>query len=498
MSRRGRALTALAAAALAAAAFGAGALLFRAKGAPPPPASGGRRILYYRSPMNPQVTSPTPKKDPMGMDFVPVYADEAGACGPSPAGAPPGAGPNAVRIDPRVVQDTGVTTERAEIRRLRRTLRTVGIVRPDERRLYSITVKFAGWVERLYVNFTGDRVKRGEPLAAIYSPELLATQREVLLAQRYARSLGTAASKETRAEAERLVQSARRRLLLWDIPEGEIDELARRGEPSRTLVIRAPADGVVLQKDVTAGSQVQPGMPLLRIADLGEVWIFAQIYPHQLPWIREGQAAGIRVPGIPGRTLEGRVNYIQPVVSPEARTVEVRIQVQQPGGGILLKPNMYANVELHSPLGQEAIAVPEQAVIRTGERDVAIVALGSGFFEPREVMLGAVGDGYVEVLEGIRRGEEVVTSSEFLIDSEANLRSALGAMSPGAPGHAGHAMGAPMGGSGGAQPPEPERGRPAPGQHRGHPRAPGPPAEQRPPTPKGTPSEGERGGQGVP
>lgn len=426
VTRRRRPLVALLALLLVASGFAAGALLFRRGGAPAQHANRGRRLLYYRSPMNPQITSPTPTKDPMGMDFVPVYSDEAGTGG---GGAPPpAAGPNAIRVDPRFIQQTGVTTERAELRQLGRTVRTVGMVKPDERRLYSVTVKFSGWVERLYVNFTGDRVKKGEPLASIYSPDLLATQREYLLALRYAESLGRTASEASRAEADSLLRSARRRLELWDIPEHEVEELTRRGEPKRTMMIHAPADGVVLEKEVTAGSQVQPGMTLLRIADLRQVWVFAQIYPDQLPWIREGQAATIAVPGLPGQPLQGRVNYIQPVVSPEARTVEVRIQVAQPDGGTLLKPNMYSNVEIRSPVQQDAVAIPEQAVLRSGERNVAIVALGNGYFEPREVKLGAAGDGYVEILDGIKQGEEVVTSSQFLLDSEANLRSALGAM----------------------------------------------------------------------
>lgn len=482
MTRSSHVLRALFILALVGAAFVGGAVLFRSRGKPTQQASGGRRILYYRSPMDPQVTSPTPKKDPMGMDFVPVYADEA-------AGPPPGAGPNALRIDPRVVQDTGVTTERAELRRLSHTIRTVGFVRPDERRLYSITVKFAGWVERLYVNFTGDSVKKGEPLASIYSPELLATQREYLLALRYARLLDQAASTDTRTEAQKLIESARRRLLLWDISERQIDELAQRGEPTRLMTMHAPADGVVLEKGVTAGSQVQPGMTLLRIADLRDVWVFAQIYPHQLPWIRQGLATRIQVPGLPGVTLEGRVNYIQPVVANETRTVEVRIQASQPGNSLVLKPNMYSNVEIRSPVQQPAVAIPEQAVIRSGERNVAIIALGNGYFESRDVELGAAGGGYVEILQGIQPGEEVVTSSQFLIDSESNLRSALGAMGGGAPGHAGHAAGAPVGGAGSAQPREPRRQQP-PDQGRGS-RA---PSETQPG--KGMAPGGEHGGPG--
>ena len=235
-------------------------------------------------------------------------------------------------------------------------------------------------------------------------------------------------------------------------------------------------------------------MTLLRIADLSDVWVFAQLYPYQLPWLREGQAAEIRVPGLPGRVLAGRVNYIQPVVSAEARTVEVRIQVSQPGDGILLKPNMYGNVEIRSSVQQEAVTIREQAVIRSGERSVAIIALGNGYFEPRVVELGATGDGYVEILAGIEPGEEVVTSSQFLLDSESNLRSALGAMQamPGMQhGQEGGAAESPpaerQGPTGaygeGARPPE--EARPGPGQQP-EPRpspAPAAPESPRPPAP---------------
>jgi Cu(I)/Ag(I) efflux system membrane fusion protein len=445
--RRNRILLGVAAVLALGAAFAAGALFFghRHTGTPSP----DRRILYYRSPMNPQVTSPTPKKDPMGMDFVPVYADQAENQG---APAAPDAGPHAVHIEARVIQETGVTTQKAERRIVNRTVRTVGVVQPDERRLHSVTVKFAGWVEQLYVNFTGDRVRKGARLATIYSPELLATQREYLLALRYARSVGQRASPDIRTEADNLLQSARRRLLLWDISERQIEELTRRGKPTRSMTIHAPADGVVLEKSITAGVQVQPGMTLLRIADLRDVWVFAQIYPYQLPWLRKGQVAQIQLSGIPGRSLQGRVNYIQPVVSPEARTVEVRIEVAQPGDAIVLKPNMYADVEIQSPVQQEAVAIPEQSIIRSGERNVGIVALGNGYFEPRDLKLGAAGGGYVEILDGIRAGEEVVTSAQFLLDSESNLRTALGAMGA----IRGHGAGIPESDHGSRVPPAPQ------------------------------------------
>ncbi|MBI5542626.1 MAG: efflux RND transporter periplasmic adaptor subunit [Deltaproteobacteria bacterium] len=456
-----------------------GWLIFHSSERPPP--AGARKVLYYRNPMNPQVTSDHPMKDPMGMDYVPVYADEPAAQGseggrvlfyrdpqrPWITSDAPGKVPGTdrelapvregdpdakgVAINPTMVQNTGVRIEEVRRSALRRVVRTVGTVSYDERKLASINLKFAGWIDRLYVNFTGQAVRRGQPLLDVYSPELVSTQQEYLLALRFKTSLGAASQEATRAQADALLESARRRLRYWDVPDSEIRALERRGRPKKALTLRSPANGVVLERAAVEGAQVQPGMPLFEIADLSDVWVYAQVYPQDLAWISIGDEAQVALSYLPGRTFRGRVSFIQPVVDVDARTVRVRIQVAQPSRSLLLRPDMYANVELRSRETVEGVAIPEQAVLRTGERTVVIVALGRGFFQPREVRLGVAADGRVEILEGLRPGEKLVTSSQFLIDSESNLRAALSSMSePSMPGMGHGAHGPPaVGGSGG-------------------------------------------------
>jgi Cu(I)/Ag(I) efflux system membrane fusion protein len=484
----------------------------------PGQAPGGRKILYYRNPMNPQVTSDRPSKDPMGMDYVPVYAEEAGAGGagagrvlfyrdpdrPWIASDTPGKVPGTdrefapvregdpdakgVAINPTMVQNTGVRIEEARLRPLHRTIRTVGTVTYDERKLADINLKVVGWIDRLYVNFTGQPVRRGEALLEIYSPELVSTQQEYLLALRYRESLRSSELPATRDQAEALLESARRRLAFWDVPDSEVRALEKRGTPRKTLTLRSPVDGVVIERTAVRGAQVQPGMQLLKIADLTDVWVNAQVYPRDLAWIRLGDEAQVALSYLPGRTFTGRVGFIQPVVDAAARTIQVRIEVEQPSRTLVLRPDMYATVELASRETIEGVAIPEQAVLRTGERDVVIVALGRGFFQPRDVRLGVVSEGMVEVIDGLRPGEKIATSSQFLIDSESNLRAALGAMSaPGMPGMSHGSQGAPaIGGTGAgadggiAGMPGMDHGTPAPqrdagmgempGMHHRHPR----------------------------
>lgn len=434
----------------------AGALTFRRSEVPAPPSpTSERRVLYYRNPMNPGRTSPVPRKDEMGMDYVPVYEGGAGAQAPGGAGA--------VYVDPRMAQNSGVRVEEVHVRRLGRTIRTVGHVTYDERRLHDVNSKVQGWIERLYVDFTGKPVRRGDPLMAIYSPALFSTQQDYLLA--LANRSAAAADSPFRAQADALVEAARQRLRYFDVPEPEIRELERRGSPSKTLTVRSPIDGYVVEKSVVQGAQVTPGTPLFKIANLSNVWILADVYEYELPWVAAGQRATVELPYAPGSTLEGRVTYVYPYVAGETRTVKVRIEVRRPGSPIELKPDMYATATIRSPVVREAIAVPEQAIIRTGERSVAIVALGGGWFEPRDLKLGVAADGYVEVLDGLRAGERLVTSSQFLIDSESNLRAAVAAMRPreaagesaqGAPGHAA------SGGAPDAHAHVAERARPAP------------------------------------
>ncbi|OGC90441.1 MAG: hypothetical protein A2W25_13600 [candidate division Zixibacteria bacterium RBG_16_53_22] len=396
--------------------LGGGWLLFR-QGAPKE--TGGRKVLYYRDPMNPAITSPTPKKAPDGMDYVPVYAegDTAGQ-----------AGMKGIKIDPTTVQNIGVKTEEVRIHNLNKTIRAVGIVSVNETNVFSFNTKVMGWIEKLYVNYTGIPVRKGEPLLELYSPELVTTQEEYLQALRYQKRLGESSLPEAQRGADELVQSTKRRLLNWDIPENEIKELESRGTPKRTMTFYSPADGIVTEKMVNTGQNVMSGMELFKVADLSTVWVLADIYQFELPGIKVGQKAQVELSYQPGIVTDGVISYIYPSLESETKTARVRIEVRNTPN-IDFKPEMYATVTIFSPIAYEGLAVPSQAIIRTGERNIAVVALGDGYFESRDVKLGVAAEGYVVIVEGLKEGEMIVTSSQFLIDSESNLRTAMGAMS---------------------------------------------------------------------
>jgi multidrug efflux pump subunit AcrA (membrane-fusion protein) len=405
--------------------LGLGAIVFRRPAEVPSSARAGeRKVLYYRDPMNPARTSPIPRKDEMGMDYVAVY--EGGE------GSRPATGPGAVFVDPRMAQSSGVRTEEVRVRRLSKVIRTVGLVTFDERRLHDLNSKVQGWIDRLYVDYTGKPVRRGEPLMAIYSPALFSTQQEYLLALKSRDALSS--DSPLRAQADALVDGALQRLRFFDVSDDEIRALGTRGVATKTLTIYSPISGYVVEKSVVQGGQVTPGTPLFKIADLSNVWVLADVYEYELPWVRTGQPATVELTYAPGTAIEGRVAFVYPAVSSETRTVKVRIEVRNTGDRIELKPDMYATVTLRSPITRETVAIPEQAVIRTGERSVGIVALGGGWFEPRELKLGVTADGFVEVASGVKAGELIVTSSQFLIDSESNLRSAVAGMGA----HEGH------------------------------------------------------------
>ncbi len=426
-----------------------------------------RKILYYRDPMNPQITSPTQKKSSDGMDFVAVYAEQSGGSGekkiayykdpmhPWYTSDKPGKAPDCgmdlvpayegesdtkgIKIDPVTVQNIGVKTEIAENRKLNKTIRATGKVDYDETKVYSVTTKIMGYVERLYVDYTGKTVRKGEVLMDLYSPELVTTQQEYLQAIRYQKELEKSSIEEARKGADDLVQSAKRRLLYWDIPESEIKALEERGTPKKTMTIVSPVDGIVMEKMVIKGQNVMSGMTLYKIVDLSTVWILADVYQYELPWLKVGQPADIELSYLPGKQFSGTVSYIYPYLSMESKTVKVRIQVTNTSN-IEFKPEMYATVKLSSPLAINAVTVSDQAIIRTGERNIIVVALGGGYFDPRDVTLGVTADGYTQILDGIRAGENIVTSSQFLIDSESNLKAAINLMR----GHEGMDMSKPM------------------------------------------------------
>jgi len=374
---------------------------------------GERKILFYRNPMDPMITSPVPSKDSMGMDYVPVYADEAEA-------ATQGA---TVRIDPAVVQNMNVVTAPVETLDLTREIRTVGYLDFDQQRMVSVTTKYSGFIERVYVNYVGEPVRKGQPLFEIYSPELVQTQEELLSALSFSKRLA-AAPQEARRRAEALAEAARIRLGFWDISDAQIRGLEEGGKALRTLTVSSPASGIVMMRmPGLEGLSVKPGMELFHLADLSTLWLSVEVFEDQLPWLREGSQAEVTLSYFPGESFHGRVRFVEPQVSEKTRTVGLRLEVPNPDGR--LRAGMYATVRFAPVVAHDAVAVPTLAITRTGERNLVVVAMGGGRFAPREVSLGAQGDQFVQVLSGLAPGDQVVTSAQFLLDSESNLREAI-------------------------------------------------------------------------
>ena len=366
----------------------------------------------------------------------PAAAQHAGHIPPPPqkaegkAGAPAAAKEEAasaeapqVEISPEQQQLIGVKTVKVAVIPLRKIIRTVGRIEADERKLATINTKIEGWIEKLHVDYTGRYVKKGEPLAEIYSPELLATQQEFLSAVKLA-ARQTPDKKGTYGElisrdAASLVEAARERLRLWDITEAQIRKIEETGKPVRRLTLYSPVSGFVIQKMAVRGMKVMPGEKLYDIADLSTLWLIADIYEYELPLIRVGDTARIILSYFPGKEMASQIEYVYPAISAETRTAKVRFRLSNPGDR--LKPQMYTNVDIKINMGRK-LAVPESAVIDTGVRQVVYVDKGEGTFEPREVMLGMRADGFVEVLRGLKSGEKVASSANFLIDSEAQLK----------------------------------------------------------------------------
>ena len=389
----------------------------------------------HRCPMHPTVVSDRPGSCPIcGMDLV---MDQAGV---SEHGGGHGEEAGEVRIDPSTVQNMGVRTGVVERMPVSRTVRTMGRVDYDETRMTDVNTKVTGWVEGLFVDFTGQEVRKGQPLLEIYSPELVAAQEEYLTALDYVRRLEDGASPEALEGARALLGAARQRLMYWDIAEAQIDDLEQTRKAKRTMTIHSPQEGVVVHRAVYDGAHIKAGEHLYRIADLSRVWVYADIYEYELPWIRKGQSAEVVLSYAPGRVFEGVVSYVYPFLESETRTAKVRMIFDNPE--LELKPEMFATVKVRSEMAKEAAVVPVQAVIRSGERSVVILDLGEGRFAPREIKLGLEADEVYEVTHGLSGGERIVLSAQFLIDSESNLKAALRTMgghhdAP-APTHHGH------------------------------------------------------------
>ena len=376
-----------------------------------------REILYWVAPMDASEIYEQPGKSRMGMDLEPVYADEVDARGSVDSH---------VRINPVVAQNMGVRYALSERRDLERSIRTVGEVMIDEENLVQVNARISGWIEKLEVAFDGAPVRKGDPLLEIYSPELVTTQEELLLALAYRDALTSASSDAARASADRMIEAARQRLRNWELPAAFIRQVEEHRMVHRRVVIEAPTDGVVLSKNVTEGARISAGQELYRIADLSRVWIHASFYDFELPWISEGQTADIELSYLPGVQLEGMVSYIYPFLRQKARDVHVRIIVDNPD--LQLKPGMFANVQLSGRTLEDVVLVPSASIIRSGERSLLFVDRGEGELEPREVRLGAEADDWVQIMVGLDAGERVVVSAQFLIDSESRLQEAIAKM----------------------------------------------------------------------
>ena len=387
-----------------------------------------RKLLYYRNPMGLADTSPTPKKDPTGMDYVAVYQGEEASAGP--------AGSNRIQISTEKIQRLGVRTEAAAMRALGKSVRAAGKVEPDERRIYAIAPKFEGYVERLHVNVTGQPVAKGQPLFEVYSPELVSAQREYAVAVQGMQAMKDAGP-EAQAGMKQLAESSLTRLRNWGLSPGQVTALMNSGQSQRTISFPSPVSGVVTEKKALQGMRFMPGDMLYQVTDLSAVWVIADVFEQDIGAIRPGARASVTTTAFPNKVFEGRVTYIYPTLKAETRTAAVRVELANPGQ--LLKPSMFAQVDLAVGASQPVLTVPDSAVIDSGTRRIVLVQLAEGRFEPREVETGARAQNYIEVIKGVRAGEQVVVAANFLIDAESNLKAVVGGFGS----HAGHGGAAP-------------------------------------------------------
>jgi Cu(I)/Ag(I) efflux system membrane fusion protein len=380
---------------------------------------GERKIVFYRSPMDARQTSHAPRKDEMGMDYLPVYLDELQGTGPV-------AGLVTVRIDPARQQLIGLVTAQATPGTIGGLLRTSGRVAVDETRVHRVNVKFGGFVERVQADFVGQPVRQGEPLFSIYSPELLAAQEELLLAHRTQKAL--ASTRGLAADGDDLVAAARRKLQLWDVPAETVARIERTGQAERAVTVVSPASGVVVKKEVVPGMRLEAGGMPYELWDLASVWVLADVYESDLQHVKVGAPATLTFKALPGKEFLGRIAFVDPLLDSKTRTAKVRVSLANPGG--LLKPEMFGEVVLRTA-PRQALRIPADAVIDSGTRSVVFVALGDGKFQPRVVRLGA-GDGdHVEVQDGLAAGDTIVTRANFLVDSESRLKASLQALGGG-------------------------------------------------------------------
>jgi len=385
---------------------------------------GGRRILYWQDPMHPAYKSDKPGIAPdCGMKLVPVYADgqnapPAAPNAPIPAeGTPMPAG--TVKITPEKQQLIGVTFAQAERAGGSRTIRAVGKVTFDETRIQHVHTKVEGWIDQVFVDYTGQLVRKGQPLITVYSPEMLASQRELLLAAKARDTMKDSPLPVAFDQSESLLQAARRRLELWDLSDAQIDQVLKTGQPIKNVTLYSPIAGYVTDRKAFPQLRVMPDIDLYTIVDLSHVWIMADLFEYEAPDIHIGETARVTLEAVPGRTFDARISYIQPQVDPTTRTLQARLEMDNPA--LTLKPDMYANVEFRVAL-PVAVTVPADAVLDSGERKTVFIDRGNGFFEPRLVTTGERDGDRLQILSGLAGGERIVASGTFLIDSESRLK----------------------------------------------------------------------------
>ncbi len=368
-----------------------------------PDPNRGRRILYWRSPMDPSIRSDSPGKTPMGMDLVPVYADEG----------PP---PQPVTVDPEI-QEQEYTIAVVRHGPLVRSLSTIGTVTFAEPLVGDVTLKFEGWLDKLYADYEGQSIQRGDPLFEVYSPALIAAEEEFLIAQKFAKGDGTT---RTLNAADNL-RSARVKLRYLDMTDEQIDELAKQGTVQKTLTYHSPFSGIIVEKHAFAGTAIPGGKLLYRIADLSRVWINVFVYENQIHCVHEGQGATLTLSELPGRQFKGKVTFVYPYLDPKSRTAQVRLEFDNPD--LALMPDMFGHIRLEPHKMGEGISIPRWAVMETGKRSLVYVVREDNRFEPREVRTGMeLDDDYLEILSGLQPGERVVLNPDFLMDSESRIR----------------------------------------------------------------------------
>lgn len=375
-----------------------------------------KQPLFYRNPMDPSITSPVPAKDNMGMDYVPVYSDNAAQNDVV----------GTVKIDAVTEQNIGVRTDIARRETLSHIVHAVGRVAYDEERLVRLHPKTEGWIETLNIDKTGQWVDSNDDLLSIYSPQLVTSQQEYILALRNLKALEKSPIEDIRRGAEELVKSSLERLKLLDVPAHQMHDLTRTQKIKKSLHIHSPSAGIIMNIGAREGQYVTPATELYMIADLSSVWVYANVYEYELPWVKVGDPVEMNLAGVPGRTFKGQVAYIYPYAEPKTRTIKVRLTFNN--AEFLLKPDMFAEVTIYAGIKVVAVTIPSEAVIRSGVSNKVFVMRAPGKFEPRSVKVGFSSSGRVAVLEGIKAGEKVVTSAQFLLDSESKLREVAAKM----------------------------------------------------------------------